>query len=547
MHFGVKCLIIKDKRIENAGERPGICSENGVFSTFVENCCHLLSYFCVKFPSVFNEHRYMKPITSAILLVLTALPAAALEQDSITSQQLQEVVIEAPRVVRKADMDVYHPSASAVAYSKNGMQLLRNLMIPTLNVNDALGSITAAGETVQVRINGRVSSIEQLKTILPENIKRVEWIDNPGLRYGGVNYVLNVIVANPSVGGSLMLQAKPALNCGWGYYQADAKFNSGRSQWEVGGYFKLTEGVKAHRDYTETFTFSDGRELTRTETPLDGKLNNSQGSAWISYNYIKPDTTVFYVTLNAERRFSDLSHFKGLMSLSNGEKDIILTDDSGREGTTPSFSAYLEQHFDRRQTLVLDFSASLYTGHSFSDYIEQYKDDNDRITDVSTSVKDKNQAYGLEVNYIKQWRLSKLTVGASYTANRNRSLYRNLGGEVFHQRQDKAYSFAEYFRRIGNVTLTGGLGVQYTSFNFRETIQGNHSVDLRPRATVTYSMNPNHNFRLSFSSWQSSPSLAETNIAPQQLDGFQWRVGNANLKTSSSYNLTFRYSHNLLN
>ncbi|WP_438589288.1 hypothetical protein [Duncaniella dubosii] len=63
------------------------------------------------------------------------------------------------------------------------MQLLRNLMIPTLIVNDALGSISAAGQSVQVRINGRVTTIEQIKALLPETIKRVEWIDNPGLRY----------------------------------------------------------------------------------------------------------------------------------------------------------------------------------------------------------------------------------------------------------------------------------------------------------------------------------------------------------------------------
>lgn len=483
-----------------------------------------------------------------LLMLTTGFSAFATEPaDTISTKELDEVVVQAAKVIRKADMDVYHPSQSALENSKNGMQLLRNLMIPTLNVNDALGSVSAAGQAVQVRINGRVSTIEQVKALLPETIKRVEWIDNPGLRYGGANYVLNIIVTNPTVGGSLMVQAKPALNCGWGYYQANAKFNTGRSQWEVGGYFKLTEGIKAHRDYTETFTWPDGMELTRTETPLGGTLNNSQGAGWLSYNYIKPDTTVFYVQLVANRNFSDLTSYNGLLSLSNGAKDILLNDDSGREGTTPRFSAYLEQHFSHKQTIVVDFSASLYIGHSFSDYVERYENADDYITNVSTYIKDRNQAYGIEADYIKQWRSSKLTAGASYTANRNRSLYENLGGKIFHQQQDKAYFFAEYFQRINRITLTGGLGAQYTSFNFRETNQGNHSWNIRPQATMTYSPNQNHNFRLSFTSWQSAPSLAETNIAPQQLDGFQWRIGNSDLKTSSSYMLTLRYGHNLFN
>ena len=489
----------------------------------------------------------MKQVITFIIALFCALCALAQTEalDSISTHELQEIVIEAPKVIRKADMDVYHPSKSAVENSKNGMQLLRNIMIPTLTVNDALGSISAAGQSVQVRINGRVASIEQVKALLPETIKRVEWIDNPGLRYNGANYVLNVIVANPTLGGSLMLQAKPALNQKWGYYQGDAKLNIGRAQWSVGGYFKLTDKIKTHREYEETFTYPNGTSLTRKETPLGGELDNSQGAAWITYNYIKPDTIIFYVSMQANRNFSDKWQFNGLLNLSNGDDDIDLMDSSGRIGTTPSFSAYLEQHFAHKQTLVVDFSASMYAGHSYSDYVEKYPGSTHLINDIHTYIKDRNQAYGLEANYIKQWRASRFTAGASYTANRNRSTYENLDGAVFHQRQDKAYFFAEYFHRINKVTLTGGIGAQYTSFLFKETNQGSHSWNLRPQATATYSPNQNHQLRLSFTSWQSAPSLAETNIAPQQLDGFQWRIGNPHLKTSSSYMLSLRYSYNL--
>lgn len=482
--------------------------------------------------------------------IIIAVPAVAVSQeasDTIMPQLLNEITIEAPKVIRKSDMDVYHPSKSAVDNSKNGMQLLRNLMIPTLNVNDALGSLSAAGQTVQVRINGRTASIEQVKALLPATIKRVEWIDNPGLRYGDANYVLNLIVSNPTVGGSFMAEAQPALNCAWGKYNASAKFNIGRSQWEIGTYFKLTDGIKAHRDYDETFTMPDGTKLTRTETPISGKLNNTQGTGWISYNYIKPDTTVFYVQLFANRFFSDRTCYNGLLSLSNGENNILLNDDAGRKGTTPGISAYFEQHLANRQTFVIDFNTSLYSGHSYSNHTERHEDATDYITNVGTYIKDRNQAYAIEADYIKQWRSSKFTAGASYTANRNRSLYKNLDGSIFHQRQDKAYLFAEYFQRIDKFTLTGGLGAQYTSFKFRETNQGSHSWNLRPQATLTYSLNQNHNFRLAFTSWQSAPSLTETNIAPQQLDGFQWRIGNSTLKTSSSYMLTFQYGHNLFN
>lgn len=487
----------------------------------------------------------MKTLLTILLVIFCVLCAIAEPQDSISVQELQEIVIEAPKVIRKADMDVYHPSRSAVENSKNGMQLLNNLMIPTLAVNDALGTVTAAGQTVQLRINGRESTVDQVRALLPETIRRVEWIDNPGLRYGGATYVLNFVVSNPAVGGSFQGQARPALNQAWGFYMADAKFNTGPSQWEAGGNFKLTDNLKTHRDYTETITYADGASLTRNETSRGGTMDNSMANAWVSYNYIKPDTTVFMAGLMFHQNITDKTLYNGLLSLSNGSDDILLTDAHGNKGGTPSLWLYLQQHLPRKQMLVVSFNSSFYFGRSFSDYLERLPEAAGYLTDIHTLIKDRNQAYAVEADYIKNWKNSRFTAGASYTANRNRSRYENLGGEIFHQRQDKIYFFAEYFHRFGKWTATAGMGAQYTDFLFKESGRGNHSWSPRPQATVTYSLNQNHNFRLNFTSWQSTPSLAETNIVPQQLDGFQWRVGNQSLKTSSSYMLTFRYGFNL--
>lgn len=285
----------------------------------------------------------MKRAITLIAIAFGSFGASARPEvpDSLPVRELQEIVIEAPKVIRKADMDVYHPSKSAVANSKDGMQLLTNLMIPTLTVSDALGSIQAAGQPVQVRINGRESSVDQVRSLMPKTIKRVEWIDNPGLRYGGASYVLNFIVANPTVGGSLMTTARPALNQAWGFYMADAKFNTERSQWEVGANFKLTDDLKTHRDYTETFTYADGSRLTRNEIARGGSLDNSRVVAWASYNYVKPDTTVFMAELSLNQSITDKFLYNGLLSLSDGSDDILLTDSHGNKGGYPLTLALL--------------------------------------------------------------------------------------------------------------------------------------------------------------------------------------------------------------
>ncbi len=200
----------------------------------------------------------IKPTVLAIVLSAVCLPAAAqtvsadtIQEQTDTTQieELQEVVIKAPKVVRKSDMDLYFPSSSAVEHSKNGMTLLRNMMIPSLEVNEVMGTVTSAGQSVQVRINGREATVKQVKALLPQSIKRVEWITEPGLRYNGAYAVLNFIVRNPDAGGSFMADAMPALTAKWGQHNANVKLNYGRSQWEVGGEYKLTSDLDIYRDY----------------------------------------------------------------------------------------------------------------------------------------------------------------------------------------------------------------------------------------------------------------------------------------------------------
>lgn len=485
-------------------------------------------------------------IFTAITVLLCAMESSAQSagSDSLQHYELKEVVIQAPVVIRKADMDVYHPSKSAVENSRNGIQLLSNLMIPSLSVNEALGMVMADGESVQVRINGRESSIDQIRALLPETIKRVEWIDNPGLKYRGANYVLNFIVTNPTLGGSVMASAQPSVNQGWGFYWTDVKFNNGRSQWQIGGDFHLLEDLKVHRSYTETFTYPDGESLTRDETSRGGYMNGTRANARASYSYVRPDTTVFLAEFKLHQTINGKEYYSGILSMSNGDEDILLTDQRGNKGGSPSLSLYWQQNLPSSQIIVVNANGSFFLGRTFSDYLEQYPEPSAYITDIHTNIKDRNQAYTMEADYIKNWSRSKFTAGTSYKANLNRSKYESSDGRIFHQRQDKVYLFAEYFNRFGKCSATVGMGVQYNGFRFRESNNGKDSWSPCPQATFTYSLNQSHKFRLSFSSRLTSPSLAETNIVPQQIDGLQWRVGNQDLRTAKSYTLKFRYGFN---
>lgn len=461
--------------------------------------------------------------------------------DTTEVRNLNEVVIEASKVIHKPDRDIYFPNRNAVSNSQNGMELIRNLMIPSVMVNDIMGSIKSSGETVQVRINGREATIEQVRELLPETIRKVEYIDNPGLRYNGASAVLNIIVSNPTVGGSLMLQTMPALNCAWGENYGSLKFNKGRSQFGINASYKLTNRVNIHREYNETFTYEDGSSLIRNETPIGGYLSDTNGSLTLDYSYIKPDTTVIWVGLSGFKRWDDGTLFEGILKLSNGDRDIRLNDENHRKSFAPNLSAYWEQHFRKDQLLVVNINASFYHGSSSHRYIEKDFAKGNVLTDVGTAVNENNKAVGVEANYIKRFKTANLTFGGSYSAYRNKGEYSSPNDYIYRQWRDDVYFFGEYLQNIGKFTITGGVGVNYLHYVVKTTGKGNNSWNFRPQFSMSYRINKHHRIRLSLRSWQTAPTLSETSIMPQQIDGFQWRVGNPNLKISDSYRLALRY------
>ena len=169
----------------------------------------------------------------ALATSVLVMPMTAQEQTTEKSVELGEVTVKATPIIRKADRDLYIPSEETRKRSADGLDLLSNMQIPTLTVNTVMNTINRAGDAVEVRINGRKTDINQVKTLAPASIVRVEYHDNPGLRYGNAAAVLDFIVKNPNSGGSLRTNVSQSLGNGFGEQYLNLKLNNGSSQFEA--------------------------------------------------------------------------------------------------------------------------------------------------------------------------------------------------------------------------------------------------------------------------------------------------------------------------
>ena len=110
--------------------------------------------------------------------------------------ELQEVTVQGSKVVQRVDGQTIHPTRQQLESSTNGYSLLSKLTLPHLRVDPVMHSVTALSNlgSVQVRINDIAASKEDLLALDIKAVQHIDYIDNPGVRYGeGVAYVINII------------------------------------------------------------------------------------------------------------------------------------------------------------------------------------------------------------------------------------------------------------------------------------------------------------------------------------------------------------------
>ena len=137
-----------------------------------------------------------KRMKRLLFLPLLAAMIAVHAQDVKEGETLQEVTVKGSKVVQRVDGQTIYPTRQQLESSTNGYSLLSKLALPHLRIDPVMHTITALSNlgSVQVRINDIVASKEDLLALDMKAVQHIDYIDNPGVRYGeGVAYVVNII------------------------------------------------------------------------------------------------------------------------------------------------------------------------------------------------------------------------------------------------------------------------------------------------------------------------------------------------------------------
>jgi len=229
--------------------------------------------FCSNFAAkseTFNNSKMKK--MKARIFVLAAAMICAVSMNAQTGVQtnsndtlwmdtsmfkLDEVTVEAQSVIQKVDKQVLLPNKEQRKASHDGMSLLQNLQIPRIVVNPADNTVkTLANQDVQLRINGIEASNSEVMAINPKDVIRIEYHDQPGVRFNGAAAVINYIVKHRDTGGNLMLNASNGVTMpGWGEYHLSGKVNFGKSSFSLLTHYSPRD-IYWTRTNAETYNFN---------------------------------------------------------------------------------------------------------------------------------------------------------------------------------------------------------------------------------------------------------------------------------------------------
>lgn len=470
----------------------------------------------------------------------TALGKLTLEE---MSEQLSEVTVTASSRISHADRKMVFPNKQQVNASSNGVDLLRALMLPRLRINTLDGSISMSdGGTVQLCINGRKATKEEVTALLPDEIIRVDFQEDPGLRYADAGAVINYIVRRYDMGGSIGYNGRQSIKSGFGRHNVTGKVNFNKS--EISFYYgnNLQFFKELWYDKKETFTFDNGSQYHRNQhAESNGKKNVQQWGA-ITYNLQDNDKYMLNITAGFSHYNDPALRMKGELYTEEFPTSITSRDEwKHNRNISPNLDIYFQRNLKHKQFLALNVVGTYINTKNRSNYVELLNES--PVVDYYSGVRGKKYSLIAEGIYEKGFKNGgRLSTGVRHTQGYADNDYKGTLQYNSQMKQADTYAYAQYGSKWKKLGYRFGLGI--TRSWFQQIGQEDYETySLNPRLNLTYTFNDQWSASLNGNVSTINPSLSELSAVEQLTDSLQSQRGNPNLKPYSSYRNTLRLNY----
>lgn len=458
------------------------------------------------------------------------------------TQKLREVTVTAANIVNQADRKIVFPSQKQMEASTNGINLLQALMLPRIQVNPLSKSVgMAGGGTVQFCMNGVKVSAEDINALQPVDILRIEYIEDPGLRYGNAEAVLNYITRRHETGGSVSLDMMNSPHIVFHNDAISARLNHKKSEFSVNYHASPRDFYDCWRSNEETFHFEDGTSLNRYEKGKPGHLQELNHGGSFTYNYQEPEKYLLNAQLGYWGYMQPHTDYRSnLYNVEYPDHMTVMQDYSNQSTHRPYLDLYYQHQLRNKQFLALNLVGTYIYTDSKRSYQERL--DEDLLTDIFSGVRGNKYSVIGEGIYEKEIEKGRLSAGLKHTQAFSDNTYAGNLEYKANMKQADTYLYSEFQGKWNRLNYTVGIGVS-RSWLKQEGEEGYQTYTFRPRFSFRYAFTDHFYARLNGDLVNNPPALSELSAVEQMIDSMQMQRGNPALNPYNCFqtNLYMEY------
>ena len=444
-----------------------------------------------------------------------------------SSALLDEVVVEGEKVIRKIDRQLVMPTEVQKKASTNGVSLLQHLQLSGLTVNPMTKSIaTNYGETVQLRINGVQATHEEVVALRPDDVVRVEYHEQPGLRYGGAAAVIDYIVKRRDSGGNVSVDlTNGVFPLGFGNYHMSGKYHQGKSSFTALVDWSRRD-LEWNRENEETFCFPDQTITNREVVASPNRIKYDYLTTSFNYNYTNGEKSMLNIAFRNNLKDIPYSFTDRNTLLYQEDRVYQVKDRESTKTAIPSLDIYYQLNLKNDQHLYFDVVGT----YLKSDGRRTYSMTEQRQAPMEIASKIEGDKYSLigEAIYERSLGEGRMTTGVKHHQVRMENVYVNDVRTKVSMNTAETSLFAEYQGKVKKLNYTFGVGAMRTFYEQGDAKQEKYFF----RPTLKLSTQLGKLFlRYNASLSGYAPSLSEMSDVTQPMDVYQVRRGNPDLKS----------------
>lgn len=436
--------------------------------------------------------------------------------------KLSGVTIEATKVIQKPDGQLIFPSKTQRNSSTNGYSLLAKLSLPRIRINETMHTITALNNNgdVQIRINGVIATKTELINMNPKLVKNIEFIDNPGVRYGeNVGYVLNIRTAKSKQGGAIGIDLNNALTTKSSDNTAFIKFNRGNSELSFSYSFNYQDFKGSRTKEEANYQLSNNTSYYIERNDLSSRNRTVRNGLQLKYNLADSALSyVFQASLS-----NDFNH-----SLNNDKTYQMFTPEgnflSESRNSERSFSPVLDLYYYRKLGKSNNITANIVgttIGTKANNYLKE-------VSPYIYNVNGQMRSLYSELIYEHQLRPFTISAGINSMLKYIRNEYIGDVKSFNKMNYSTLYMFSEIkgnWQKLGYV-----LGIGATNAGYKQATDKYNYWLFRPKLSLNYSVTQALSVRYSFEIFEHISRMAMISNTKIRENSREWRVGNPNIE-----------------